>query len=169
MYYKKKDPDLILWDRIKNGEFPYVRVMPDGRKSGRLQLYDMKNGQCTYDREIRTRDNHDYQTLKELIDDPRHAFQLLYIAPPTEDFPYWLNSITVEDPNTKEIKGMMKRYFSIYRHGLRRGEEDFILHEHKQLMDKKGIKLKEDKDYEESLIDETNYDRRYLLIRKRAK
>jgi len=167
MYYKKKDPDLILWERIKNGEFPYIRVMPDGRKSGRLQLYDFNTGRCTFDREIRTQDTKEYQTLQELVDDPRHAYQLLYIAPPTMDFPYWLDSITVEDPYTGEIKGMMKRYFRIYRHGLRRGEEDYILHEHKKLMEKRGKKLIEDIEYESNLLDDTNYRRRLLLTKRR--
>ncbi len=166
MYYKKKDPDLILWERIKNGEFPYIKVIEDGKRDAIVELYDMKTGRCTYNRRVRTKETRDYQTLQELVDDPRHTYELLYIAPPTMDSPYWLDSISVVDEYGYKMT-MLKRYFRIYRHGLRSEEDDYILHQHKKLMEEKGIKHNEDSEYESNLLDDTNYRRRLLLTKRR--
>ena len=167
MYYKKKDPDLILWERIKNGELPYVSVVPNGSLEGRFTTHDLKTGMRTYDRAFRVIDTKKYQTLQELIDCPMNAFKMIFIAPPTEDSPYWLDHITVFDPHTFETKAMVKRYFRVAILNLDRSQEDYILYEHKKLMEKRGIKHEEDSIYEESLIDNTNYRRRLLLTKKR--
>lgn len=166
MYRKKKDPDIILWERIKNGELPYVRVVKDGRRDGRFATYDLKTGRCTYDRQFRTLDTAKYSTLKELIEDPMNAFKMIYISSPTDDSPYWLNSMMVEDEYGYK-KTMLKRYFRVAILNLSRSQEEYILHEHKKLMEEKGIKHNEDKEYEQSLLDDTNYRRRLLLTKRK--
>jgi len=111
----KEVSDELLWEQIKNGEHPLIDYVDT--PSGRFKAYETsgKLGTvCTYDRTYYVEDTK-FESLSEMLDDPRSWGCKILIHAPTEDSPNWINQISLTNPNDFTVTARFTKYLRIAR------------------------------------------------------
>jgi len=161
-YPKHEDPEITLFNKIKRLEIPYVEVL-ENFNDGSFECHD-ENGKCIFQKNYRFKDIKN-KSLQEIIDDPQNRLCKILIATPTEDFPYWLD-IKHQEMGDDKVIGTTTKYFRVAVIKLSTEAHECVrLQDEKLKEEREKIRL-EELEYQKSLIDETNYKRRYILIKK---
>ena len=161
-YPKHEDPEITLFNKIKRREIPYVERIEDS-DTGTYGFFNA-DGDCVSQKYFKLLNVKD-KTLKEIIDDPQNRLCKILIATPTEDFPYWLD-IKHQEMGDDKVIGTTTKYFRVAVIKLSTEAHECVrLQDEKLKEEREKIRL-EELEYQKSLIDETNYKRRYILIKK---
>ena len=161
-YPKHEDPEITLFNKIKRREIPYVERIEDSH-CGSYGFFD-EDGHCVskkYFNVVNVKD----KTLQEIIDDPQNRLCKILISTPTEDFPYWLD-IKHQETSDGKVIGTTTKYFRVAVIKLTTEARKCVIFQDEKLKEEREKIRLEELEYQKSLIDETNYKRRYLLIKK---
>jgi len=146
-----------IWEDIKAGNIKYVEVVeyPDSR-------YESRNDDGIVDFSICIPTKTYRLSLNDIIE--QHSNCKILIYPPSKEFPYWLESTSVYDPNPFISLNKMCRFT---RFGIVHLTESQLRYEDR-LFESRQNKKKElyekDKEYESIFIDNFDYRRNRLLL-----
>ena len=139
-----------LWNSIKAGDVKYVEIID--MPVGICTLFN-DSGHVDFSRAIETKTMR--LTLNELIEGSPNCKLLIY--PPSMDYPYWLESISMVNPHTFEYIAKMTPYLRVAIAPLTGSQ---IRWEDKQF----EIAQNKKKEYESIFIDNTDYKRNRLML-----
>ena len=169
MYYKKKDSTQLLMEKIMRGEVPLVTILGN-EVDGRSYRYETLNehGTVDYSKEHRVKKLGYDVTLEDLIDN-KLPYQRLFINTPTDDSPYFLDLVKARDQSgvgDGMVRMMNHKYLEVITISLTSSQFNYEMDKYDKHMTELGITRAEDLAYEESLIDDTDYNKYRLLICK---